>query len=135
MEKTEFKLLHKGIDFAPYRYRVELVVWDSDKPFTDPRYPNLQHEDVLGTACFGQIDTGKQHREPGVVLLFQAKAITYGIIAHECLHAVNMIFNAINYRPRMDNDESQTYALEYLVDWVVAAILEEGLAIEVNSPS
>ncbi len=47
---------------------------------------------------------------------------TLGIAAHECLHAVNMIFDTIGVIPTFDNDEPQAYLLEYLLNEVYPLI-------------
>lgn len=44
--------------------------------------------------------------------------ITAGIIAHECIHVKNMIFETIGYKPKTNNDEAEAYFIEYLVNKV-----------------
>lgn len=44
--------------------------------------------------------------------------ITAGIIAHECVHVKNMVFQAIGYKPKRSNDEAEAYFVEYLVNYV-----------------
>lgn len=44
--------------------------------------------------------------------------ITHGIIAHECLHAVNKIFLLIGQKLDLENDEFEAYLLGWMVDLV-----------------
>jgi len=50
--------------------------------------------------------------------------VTAGIIAHECVHAKNMLFEKIGFRPDVDNDEAEAYLMEYLVNYVTDFINE-----------
>lgn len=42
--------------------------------------------------------------------------LEHGVIAHEALHAVHFIFQYLGIENDMDNPESITYLLEYIVD-------------------
>jgi hypothetical protein len=44
--------------------------------------------------------------------------ITAGIITHECVHAKNMLFEKIGFKPKTNNDEAEAYFMEYLVNYV-----------------
>lgn len=41
---------------------------------------------------------------------------TIGVLAHECLHIVNMISYNLGMKADFKNDEPQAYLLDYLVD-------------------
>ena len=45
-------------------------------------------------------------------------------VAHECLHAVNAIFNARGVKPDFENDELQCYFLEDLMERVVGVLVK-----------
>lgn len=54
-----------------------------------------------------------------VFLNFNAKqTITYGMVAHECLHIVDTVCTTIGHDYDVDNNETMAYLLEYLVDKV-----------------
>lgn len=46
-------------------------------------------------------------------------SITPGIIAHECIHAKNMLFQSIGYKPKVKNDEAEAYLMEYLMNYTM----------------
>ena len=66
------------------------------------------------------IKNGNFHKGITIVLNpnYYDNLITAGIIAHECIHAKNIIFQIINYRPKTANDEAEAYFMEYLVNYV-----------------
>lgn len=47
---------------------------------------------------------------------------SHGNIAHECLHAVNIIHDHVGFRPDRENDEMDAYLLGYLVSGVYSAL-------------
>lgn len=52
-------------------------------------------------------------------------SITHGIIAHECCHLVEAIFERVGAKHNIDNPESFTYLLEYLVDELYKFLKEQ----------
>ena len=48
--------------------------------------------------------------------------LTPGMIAHECKHAVNLIFANIKYQLDETNDEVECYLLQWLIDEVYKKI-------------
>ena len=48
-----------------------------------------------------------------------------GVIAHECNHLVNIIFNHIGYKTEPSNDEIHCYFLTYFVD-KVDLVIQDG---------
>lgn len=59
-----------------------------------------------------------------IMLVFQ-RATTYSIIAHECVHAVNMTFHHHGMKLDPHNDEHQAYYTGYLVNKCHAAFENE----------
>lgn len=55
--------------------------------------------------------------------------ITHGIIAHECLHIVNMILVDRGVLPDFNNDEPLTYLLEYITNKVHKFINKKGFKV------
>ncbi|QQV91428.1 hypothetical protein M1M25_gp112 [Tenacibaculum phage Gundel_1] len=51
------------------------------------------------------LNTKSSHGKPSI-----------GVLAHECLHIVNMISHNLGMKPDFKNDEPQAYLLDYLVD-------------------
>ena len=56
-----------------------------------------------------------------IVRIVFGRHVSYGMIAHECNHAVNMTFKHHGTKLDIDNDEHQSYYLEHLVNKVVEA--------------
>jgi hypothetical protein len=50
------------------------------------------------------------------ILIFLKPTAKPGIIAHECKHAVNFIFQWHGQKLSLDNDEHECYMLDWLVD-------------------
>lgn len=44
------------------------------------------------------------------------KVVTPGLVAHECIHAINCIYEDKGIEITMSNDEVLAYSVEYLVD-------------------
>jgi hypothetical protein len=54
-------------------------------------------------------------RRKGRILMLFSSRPTPGIIAHEAVHAVNLVFGHIGYRLCTENDEAQAYLTQYIV--------------------
>ena len=52
--------------------------------------------------------------------------ITYGIVAHECMHVLLKHFHRRNIDISVDNEEPSAYMIEWLVDQVVSFMHEKG---------
>ena len=48
----------------------------------------------------------------------QYRKITHGVIAHEAIHCVHMLFENRGFNPTFENDEHITYLVEWIVDFV-----------------
>lgn len=51
-----------------------------------------------------------------LAMIFAAKHVTPGSIAHEALHVINMTWERIGHNPSISNDEPDTYFIEWLVN-------------------
>ena len=57
-----------------------------------------------------------------VALWFKHASPRAGTVAHECLHALNIIHDYVGINADRSNDETDTYMLGYLVDGVCSAL-------------
>ena len=48
----------------------------------------------------------------------------HGTVAHECLHAAHRILDILGVKPDYDNDETECYTLEYIVDKVTDIVIK-----------
>lgn len=51
-------------------------------------------------------------------LFFDARTVTHGLIAHECLHLTLWILDYCEVKVSSENDETPAYLCGYLTDWV-----------------
>ncbi len=61
----------------------------------------------------------ERRKEKILVIVFNVATttpITHGVITHEMNHVKNMVFETIGYEPDLENDEAESYYLNYLVD-------------------
>lgn len=68
-------------------------------------------EGCYAAVVFRAID--KKGREE-IVVAFEKNSLNNEIIAHECIHIVNLIFLDIGMKLDLDNDEAQAYLTGYL---------------------
>ena len=114
------KILHVSKEISLFKIEIDLIIWNSEKTFTDPSYPNFEIEEPYACSCAGKFKLDKNGKTKwGILILLTTKAIKFGIIAHEATHAANQIFERINYNFQLNNDEIQAYTIEYIVDWII----------------
>lgn len=49
-------------------------------------------------------------------IIINKKKMTFGVIAHEVLHAVNFIMDFVDIELCQESEEAYTYLVEYLID-------------------
>lgn len=114
---TKDGIEHKLKSYSHYLqlYKIYIVIIFGDKRFKEYRdlYDIKTTPDAM---CCNEI----QHcRE--VMFLFNDKP-SESVVAHECVHASNMILESINFKPtNYDSDEINAYLTEYLVEVVLKA--------------
>lgn len=64
------------------------------------------------------IGGGTTYNVDGEFILIYLGRPCAGVIAHECLHATNMIMDVVGIEADLDNDEAQAYLLGYLVETI-----------------
>ena len=74
------------------------------------------NEDSEPLAFASTLYNKKGIRYYAIVVNTKHSEISIGIIAHECLHIVNMIFGVVGIKADNGNDEAQAYLLEYLMN-------------------
>lgn len=66
------------------------------------------------------------HEGRKATIFLKEDELTCGVIAHECLHAVNFMHQCTGHKGAPEDDEFTAYMLEDLVDWVHERLQEEG---------
>lgn len=73
---------------------------------------NLEYEPDTMSAFVFELEEGCP------IVVINPKDYTHGIIAHECKHAVNILFKECKIKLDVDNDEIECYFLTWVVDFV-----------------
>lgn len=86
--------------------------------------PNFSHSQIFAHSY------GKEYNgEEGYFVLLNPKSkqakITEGIIAHEALHVVNILFQQRGVGYQLDNDEHACYLLQWIVDEITNILKNE----------
>lgn len=68
---------------------------------------NVQSKNSNAVTLFE--DNGKIH-------IFFSRNVDVGIIAHECKHAINMMYEHLGIKHDLENDEHECYLLGYFVN-------------------
>lgn len=78
-----------------------------------------QNRDSYFASCWRHLYGIKNNRCITIVLNIKLKnnIINAGIIAHECVHAKNMLFESIGYKVKINNDEAEAHLVEYLMNY------------------
>lgn len=72
-------------------------------------------------------ENGKDHEafvvyDEDKIILFISKDASQGLIAHESVHIVNLIFKNAHVELDIDNDEPQAYLMGWVVEEITKAI-------------
>jgi len=111
-KKVKLKTFNHYLDL--YRITISVVIGDKQ---VSKYHDFMGHSKPIYGMCSNWTD---EHNI--VLMLFSDDAINnMNIIAHECLHASNVIFNDIGYTSDSTNDEVDAYLVGYLVDVVLKA--------------
>ncbi len=97
-----------------YGTRFEIVIYDNDGEL------QKKFNDVSFEPPITEFDGGvfKHNDVFYLVLFYDGKKPTYGVIAHESKHLVNEIFIDIQHELDRYNDEPECYLLGWVVDRV-----------------
>ena len=97
-----------------YKGQLVIVLCDNSTEFKE-RYSNFPHNEIFAHS-FGREFKG----EEGYFILLNTNSkyakITQGVIAHEALHIVNILFEQRGVSYQLDNDEHACYMLQWVVD-------------------
>lgn len=121
--------MHVSEQFCPlYRIKVFIVLSNSAKKIKSILLDCGEPLPLYAYAVRAISDAGT-----AVFLIFnfhkKGTVITPGTIAHESLHAANMILNEVGVQTDQMNDEALTYLTEWIVDEVHDFVEEEGFNI------
>lgn len=113
-------MLKKTISFPIFAFDVHVCV-SSNLPLDSLK------------VCAGEIDP----ESPGVTfytgreswIFLKEGEFTYGILAHEALHAVNAAMDCIGATPSAKDDEVVAYHMEHVIEETVSWMREENIWI------
>lgn len=112
--------MRESFEYPLFVFTVHLIISD------EPEMAALEScngvflaDDPAATYCEG--------RE--AYMVFRKKQLSYGVVAHECLHAVNFMLDAMGHIGSVKDDEVVAYCLDDLVNRVHMAIDAEGIYI------
>lgn len=114
---------HKQILIPIYNFNLVIIYGINQEQLVD--ITNLEIE--------GKIEGGvfllKDDEDCEAIGVFFNTDTDSSVIAHECLHISNLIFNMIGYKPDNNNygdDETHAYLLQYLVKTIEDCLLGIG---------
>lgn len=100
-------------------YGSRLVFIDSDSPKEIfKKFGFFEDQPLVHAHCYDAATKDKKWHCIYIILNTKSSAgkISNGVIAHECLHAVNFIFMNKGLIYDLNNDEPATYLIQWLVD-------------------
>ena len=100
----------KDINIPIFRLKLKIVVVDDIKEALGIE-PNI---DTEADSCV--ID----HNNGTATIIIASNDMS--IIAHECLHIKNIVWNRIGYYPQALNDEVDAYLLDYIITEVLKVV-------------
>ena len=100
----------KVINIPIFRLELKIVVVDNIKESLEI-YPNANTEADSYVLDYGN---GK------VMVVIASNDMS--VIAHECLHVKNAVWNRIGYSPQVLNDEVDAYLLDYIMTEVLKVV-------------
>ena len=100
----------KVINIPIFRSKLKIIVVDNIKEALEIE-PNIPPE---ADSCV--ID----HNNGTATIIIASNDMS--IIAHECLHVKNAIWNRIGYSPQVLNDEVDAYLLDYIMTEVLKVV-------------
>ena len=106
----------KDINIPIFRLKLKIIIVDELKEALGIE-PNI---DTEADSCV--ID----HNNGTATIIIASNDMS--IIAHECLHIKNIVWNRIGYSPQALNDEVDAYLVEYLFNQVSKVVAKHNLA-------
>ena len=100
----------KVINIPIFRLKLKIIIVDELKEALGIE-PNI---DTEADSCV--ID----HNNGTATIIIASNDIS--IIAHECLHIKNIVWNRIGYSPQALNDEVDAYLLDYIITEVLKVV-------------
>ena len=120
-------MYHKKIVDIPIYY-AKFIIHITDEIEKVNKITEMNDEEVYACAIYAEYKKG----ECGYHVFFNpslSDPMTYGIIAHECMHSVFQLFKRRGIEIIFENQEPTTYLLEYLVDQVVKFFKEKKIEL------
>lgn len=90
---------------------------DAIERVEDMTSEQIRHK-IHNGGYLGYMYSGVDERSKHRVMIFLKPNATHGEVAHECKHAVNIIFSYRGVKLSLTNDEPECYFL----DWMVTAV-------------
>ena len=100
----------KVINIPIFRLKLKIIIVDELKEALGIE-PNI---DIEADSCV--ID----HNNGTATIIIASNDMS--IIAHECLHIKNIVWNRIGYSPQALNDEVDAYLLDYIITEVLKVV-------------
>ena len=107
-------MITKTIETPLFNDKINIVV--TKKISKIAKEYNLSIGDGVDGVCWA---------DKGEIYIGITKKATPGLIAHEALHAVGFIFEGVNIKMDISNDEHQCYLLQFIVDEVYKTIKQK----------
>lgn len=99
------------IDIPIFYASIELII--SEEYLTEPPeyFPDWlsESQNYMGRTGFDNIDGTRQ-------VAIHCKTFAFSVIAHEAVHAANLILDSIGHKPEFDNDEVQAHLVQHIVE-------------------
>ena len=100
----------KNINIPIFRLKLKIVVVDDIKEALEID-PNI---DTEADSCVIDYNNGT------ATIIIASNDMS--VIAHECLHVKNAVWNRIGYSPQVINDEVDAYLLDYIMAEVLKVV-------------
>lgn len=114
-----------------YGFELSIFLTDSMQEFIDNIYPGDSYmEHILNYAAVSFLRNGNVQR-----VVFERPGLTFGIVAHEAKHLVNLVFDHICMQLDPNNDEAECYFLQWVVNHIHQALYLDGTKINPSPPS
>lgn len=103
-------IIKKNINIPIFRLKLKIVVVDDIKEALEVN-PNI---DTEADSCVIDNNNGT------ATIIIASNDMS--VIAHECLHVKNAVWNRIGYSPQVLNDEVDAYLLDYIMAEVLKVV-------------
>lgn len=114
-------MIERQVNIPIYDAALRVVVCDTYEDFEQAVFDTGYKEPLggAGMITLRHVETTLFH------IIINSEDISYGNVAHECLHVTNKLMNHLNIRYDWDNDEAMCYLHGFLVD-AVHKIITDG---------